>query len=55
MSTVGRILGAAGIATGVIGAAALGGVTAQRMAVRRYQSAQAALLTDRTRSTATGC
>ena len=31
MSTVGKILGAAGIATGVIGAAALGGVTAQRM------------------------
>jgi len=46
MSTVGRILGAAGIATGVLGAAALGGVTAQRMSVRRYQSAQAALLTD---------
>ena len=39
MSTVGRILGAAGIATGVLGAAALGGVTAQRIAVRRYQSA----------------
>src|SRR6476619_2306534 len=46
MSTVGKILGAAGIATGVLGAAALGGVTAQRMSVRRYQSAQAALLTD---------
>ena len=46
MSTVGKILGAAGIATGVLGAAALGGVTAQRMSVRRYQSAQAALLAD---------
>ena len=46
MSTVGRILGAAGIATGVLGAAALGGVTAQRMVVRRYQAAQAALLAD---------
>lgn len=46
MSTVGRILGAAGIATGVIGAAALGGVSAQRMVVRRYQEAQAALLAD---------
>jgi pimeloyl-ACP methyl ester carboxylesterase len=47
MSTVGRIIGAAGIATGVLGAAALGGVTAQRISVRRYQSAQAALMTDR--------
>ena len=46
MSTLGKILGAAGIATGVLGAAALGGVTAQRVSVRRYQSAQAALLTD---------
>lgn len=46
MSTVGRILGTAGIVTGVLGAAAFGGVTAQRMAVRKYQSAQAALLTD---------
>lgn len=46
MSTVSRLLGAAGIATGVIGAAALGGVTAQRMVVRRYQAAQAALLAD---------
>src|SRR5664280_1044313 len=45
MSTVGRILGAAGLATGIIGAAALGGVTAQRMAVKRYRSA----LTDLTR------
>lgn len=46
MSTVGRILGTAGIVTGVVGAAAFGGVTAQRMAVRKYQAAQAALLTD---------
>ncbi|MGS0688662.1 alpha/beta fold hydrolase [Nakamurella sp. GG22] len=46
MSTLGKILGAAGIATGVIGAAALGGVTAQRMAVRRYQAAHAELLAD---------
>jgi pimeloyl-ACP methyl ester carboxylesterase len=46
MSTVGKILGAAGIATGVLGAAALGGVTAQRVSVRRYQSAQSALMTD---------
>jgi len=46
MSTLGKILGAAGIATGVLGAAALGGVTAQRVSVRRYQSAQSALMTD---------
>jgi pimeloyl-ACP methyl ester carboxylesterase len=46
VSTVSKILGAAGIATGVIGAAALGGVTAQRMVVRRYQAAQSALLAD---------
>ena len=46
MSTVGKILGAAGIATGVLGAAALGGVTAQRMSVRKYQSAHTALVTD---------
>jgi pimeloyl-ACP methyl ester carboxylesterase len=46
MSTVGRILGTAGVVTGVIGAAAFGGVTAQRMAVRKYQAAQAALLTE---------
>ena len=32
-----RILGAVGIAGGVVGAAALGGVTAQRRAVRRYR------------------
>lgn len=46
MSTVGRILGTAGIVSGVLGAAAFGGVTAQRMAVRKYQAAQAALLTE---------
>ena len=46
MSTLGRILGTAGVVTGVLGAAALGGVTAQRVAVRKYQSAQAALLTE---------
>lgn len=38
MSTMGRILGAAGIATGVIGAAALGGVTAQRRKVRTLRA-----------------
>lgn len=36
-STLGKIIGAASITTGVIGAAALGGVTAQRRAVRRYR------------------
>jgi pimeloyl-ACP methyl ester carboxylesterase len=46
MSTLNKILGAAGIATGVLGAAALGGVTAQRVSVRRYQSAHSALVTD---------
>ena len=46
MSTVGKILGAAGIATGLLGAAALGGVTAQRISVRKYQSAQSALMID---------
>ncbi len=46
MSTVGKILGTAGIVTGVLGAAAFGGVTAQRVAVRKYQTAQAALLTE---------
>ena len=46
MNTVGRILGTAGIVSGVLGAAALGGVTAQRVAVRKYQTAQAALLTE---------
>jgi len=54
MSTVGRILGAAGIATGLVGAAALGGVTAQRMAVRRYQSVQSELFTDPHRDAAYG-
>ena len=39
-------MGAAGIATGVIAAAALGGVTAQRMAVRKHQTVHAELLTD---------
>ena len=43
MSTLGRILGTAGVVTGVLGAAALGGVTAQRVAVRKYQSAQSHL------------
>ncbi|HEY5882785.1 MAG TPA: alpha/beta hydrolase, partial [Nakamurella sp.] len=43
-STLGRILGTAGIVSGVLGAAALGGVTAQRVVVRKYQAAQAALL-----------
>lgn len=38
MSTWGKIVGAASIATGVVGAAALGGVTAQRRAVRRYRA-----------------
>lgn len=38
LSTVGKIVGAASIATGVIGAAALGGVTAQRRAVRKYRA-----------------
>ncbi len=38
MSTVGRVVGAASIATGVIAAAALGGVTAQRRAVRKYRA-----------------
>ena len=45
MSTVGQDPGAAGLATGIIGAAVFGGVTAQRMAVKRYRSA----LTDLTR------
>ena len=46
MSTLSKVLGAAGIATGVLGAAALGGVTAQRVSVRRYQTAHSALVTD---------
>ncbi len=39
MGPVGKIVGAASIATGVIGAAALGGITAQRLAVKRYREA----------------
>ena len=42
MSTWGRILGAASLGTGLIGAAALGGVTAQRRAVRRYRASAGA-------------
>ncbi len=42
MSTWGRIAGAASIATGVLGAAALGGVTVQRRAVRRLRSSPGA-------------
>ena len=38
VSTVGKVVGAASIATGVIAAAALGGVTAQRRAVRKYRA-----------------
>lgn len=38
MSTWGKIIGAASITTGVIGAAALGGVTAQRRAVRKFRT-----------------
>lgn len=37
MSTWGKVIGAASLGTGLIGAAALGGVTAQRRAVRRYR------------------
>lgn len=37
MSTWGKVLGAASLGTGLIGAAALGGVTAQRRAVKRYR------------------
>ena len=37
MSTWGKVLGAASVGTGVIGALALGGVTAQRRAIRRYR------------------
>ncbi|MBM9467574.1 alpha/beta fold hydrolase [Nakamurella leprariae] len=40
-STVGRLVGAAGIVTGVVGAAALGGMTAQRRAVRHYRDVTA--------------
>lgn len=42
MSTWGRVLGAASLGTGLLGAAALGGVTAQRRAVRRYRVASGA-------------
>lgn len=38
LSTWGKIIGVTSIATGVIGAAALGGVTAQRRAVRKYRA-----------------
>jgi pimeloyl-ACP methyl ester carboxylesterase len=38
VSTWGKIIGAASITTGVIGAAALGGVTAQRRAVRKFRA-----------------
>lgn len=37
MSTVGKIIGTASVLTGAVGAIALGGVTAQRRAVRRYR------------------
>lgn len=36
MSTLGRVIGAASVVTGAVGALALGGITAQRRAVRRY-------------------
>ena len=38
MSSWGRVLGTAGVVGGILGAAALGGVTAQRVAVRRYRA-----------------
>lgn len=37
MSTFGRVIGAASVVTGAVGALALGGITAQRRAVRRYR------------------
>ncbi|WP_212754330.1 alpha/beta fold hydrolase [Nakamurella aerolata] len=37
MSTLGKIIGTASVLTGAVGAVALGGVTAQRRAVRRYR------------------
>lgn len=37
MSTFGKIIGTASVLTGAVGAIALGGVTAQRRAVRRYR------------------
>lgn len=42
MSTWGKVIGAASLGTGLIGAAALGGVTAQRRAVRRYHESAGA-------------
>lgn len=36
MSSLGRVVGAASVITGTVGALALGGITAQRRAVRRY-------------------
>ncbi len=39
MSVAKKVLGAAGVLGGVVGAAALGGVTAQRVAIRRYRGA----------------
>ncbi|MGI8589937.1 MAG: alpha/beta fold hydrolase [Nakamurella sp.] len=57
MSTWGKFVGAASITTGLVGAAALGGVTAQRRAVRRLRGPAAgdspgydALIADRTYS-----
>ena len=38
MSSWGRVLGTAGVVGGILGAAALGGMTAQRVAVRRYRA-----------------
>ncbi|SDO99295.1 Pimeloyl-ACP methyl ester carboxylesterase [Nakamurella panacisegetis] len=42
MSTWGKIIGAASITTGVVAAAALGGVTAQRRAIRKYRASDGA-------------
>ena len=41
MGTWGKVIGAVSVGTGLIGAAALGGVSAQRRAVRRYRSSAA--------------
>ena len=38
MSTWGKVIGTASLGAGLIGAAAFGGVTAQRRAVRRYRA-----------------
>lgn len=38
MSAVGKVFGIAGVVGGVVGAAALGGVTAQRIALRKYRA-----------------